>query len=90
MQRIIEEFEIKDGKMEVLWFYKESPEDSHSIITNFDCDEEMIMEVLKDECTEFDYNDWCVYYNNGALLEEFTGIFEFPYVQTLLTNHLNK
>jgi len=90
MTRIIEEFEIKKGQIEVVWFYKESSEDSDAEITTFAVDEEDIMTVLRMECTKEDYTDWRVYYDNGALLEEFKGIFEFPYVKTLLTNHLNK
>ena len=76
--------------MEVVWFYKDSPEDLEAETTTFAVDEEDIMTILRMECDKEDYTDWRAEYDNGTLLNEFAGVFEFPYVQILLTNHLNK
>ncbi|GAG09716.1 unnamed protein product, partial [marine sediment metagenome] len=43
MTIIIEEFEIKKGQIEIVWFYHESPEDSEAEITTFACTPAMIM-----------------------------------------------
>ena len=86
MKTIIEDFEIENGQIEIIWFF---PKDKKSTITAFSIDEDMILKVLADDV---DFKLWSEYNDNGELLAQFdyASFDVFEYVITLLKNHLNK